>query len=1028
MSSPRQRFLDLLRRDILELDAAELDFGIYRVLNHRRATVDRFLNEELPARIEAALTRLPGLAGEDEEARIYNALYTFFSRYYDSGDFLPRQRRGKAGRYSVPYDGSDTHFHWATKGSHYVKSGERFAAYAYTQSDGTRVRLVVQAASVERDNAKGAQRHYVPAALAAPGPAHPGEWRLAFEHRPLTEDELARAGGSKRGRAAAPAADTTDEGEEAAAGASVQERLLNAWLAQANVPPAVDVALLARHALRYVKGQSTDFFVHPQLGRFLRDELDHYLQGEFVNLWALPDDALARERGKLATCRDVGRAIIEVLATLEDLQAALFEKRKFVLEASYLVMCSWLRAQGEAGAALVAQAAGHAPQVARWRQWLGEPAESAADGAALLARCPHLPLDTALFEEDFKWAVLACVPDFQAALGGILVHGDNYAALRTLEAQWRAGVKCIYIDPPYNTGKDGFLYKDGYLHSTWHTLLEERLALSKTFLQQDGTLLSSIDEVERNGLVALCDLQFGVDCRIGSLVWKGATDNNPTRIAIEHEYVLAYARSIEDLEETWSTADSAIKTLMLAEYERICTETPDFAQRQVRFGEFANTRRNELGDLYRYRRVDEIGPYAARRNMDNPGKPGYFHDVIHPVSGRPCLKPFWGWRFPESTMSRFRDEGRLIFGEDEGKIPELKVYLSEVRFPLRSVLQLDARKGSNTLDRLFGSRDVFRNPKPIELLEHLLPFTTDPDSLTLDYFAGSGTTAHAVINLNRDDGGTRRFILVEQGEYFDTVTLPRVAKVMACPEWKDGKPREGVQHDAAAGDDPDSHWSSRTLPVVQVLRIERYEDSLDALALPGAAAEAGQGELAGFDALLRYVADITDTPPPANPVRLSTAALARPLHYRLPTVWEGRAIERPVDLLHTALLLLGLHPVRLRRLSRPAAAGDGPALLAEVRPHRPGQPAAAVPLELLLLREHDVDNLTPAELRAQMQAEYDWLAGAVQQHFGRALASYACVHHNRDLLLPGQGERGASLDAALAQAMWSRDPAFSAAA
>lgn len=170
MNTARERFLTLLRRDILELDAAELDFGIYRVLNHRRATVERFLAEELPTQISAALAALPGSAGEDEQARIYNALYTFFARYYDSGDFLPRPRRGKTGRYMVPYDGSDTHFHWATKGSHYVKSGERFAGYAYQQPGGPRVRLLVQAASVERDNAKGAQRRYVPVALHPPRP------------------------------------------------------------------------------------------------------------------------------------------------------------------------------------------------------------------------------------------------------------------------------------------------------------------------------------------------------------------------------------------------------------------------------------------------------------------------------------------------------------------------------------------------------------------------------------------------------------------------------------------------------------------------------------------------------------------------------------------------------------------------------------------------------------------------------------------------------------------------------------------
>jgi adenine-specific DNA-methyltransferase len=125
-------------------------------------------------------------------------------------------------------------------------------------------------------------------------------------------------------------------------------------------------------------------------------------------------------------------------------------------------------------------------------------------------------------------------------------------------------------------------------------------------------------------------------------------------------------------------------------------------------------------------------------------------------------------------MKRLLTEGRIIFGQTETKIPELKVYLREVRFPLCSVFALDARKGSNDLDRIFASRDIFKNPKPVELIGHVLPFITSQGCFALDFFAGSGTTGHAVMNLNREDGGRRKFILVEMGDYFDTVLLPRI--------------------------------------------------------------------------------------------------------------------------------------------------------------------------------------------------------------------------------------------------------------
>ena len=1000
MSTARQRFLDLVRRDILEVDAADLDFGIYRILNHRRATLEAFLGDELPAHISRALAQLEGSATEDEQARIFNALYTFFARYYDSGDFLPRQRRGKGGAYSVPYDGSDTHFHWATKGSHYVKSGERFAGYAYTQPDGQRVRLVVQAAQVERDNAKGEQRHYLPLALQAPGAGHPGEWRLAFEHRPLTAEEQARMGGTGRGRrAAAPASEDMPDvmPNNMPAGAGTQERLLNAWLAAAGtVPPGIDRALLEKHAHRYVKGQSTDFFVHPQLGAFLRDELEHYLRAEFLNLWDLPAAALGRERGKLAICREVGQRIITVLAALEDVQAALFEKRKFVLEAHYLVQCSWLQGRGEAGAALVVQAASHGPQVARWRVWLGEADDSSSSGAALLARCPHLPLDTALFDDGFRWAVLACIDDLQAVLGGVLVHGDNYAALRTLEAQWRSAVKCIYIDPPYNTGNDGFLYKDDFTrHSAWMSMMLNRVYAGHRLLASDGVQFTSIDEHEHRNLQALADVVFGSDGSLTNVIWQKnfSPKNSAQFFSEDHDFLTVHVKSRlawrPGLLERTATQDAAYSN-------------PDNDAR----GSWTSS---DLSARNFYGQGTYPVTTPSGRVIDGP-PPGTF------------------WRVSRQRLVQLDADNRIWWGQDNSNVPRLKRFLSEVmqgRVPQTLWLHKDVghtqdgKRSLLAMMALESGDSVFNTLKPVPLVERCIRIGSG--DVTLDYFAGSGTTAHAVINLNREDGGTRRFILVEQGEYFDTVTLPRVAKVMACPEWKEGRPKEGVQHDADATDEPDAHWARRTLPVVQVLRIERYEDSLDALALPSAAVQAGQSELAGFDALLRYVADAAA---PGNPARLSTAALARPFDYRLPTVWEGRAAERPVDLLHTTLALLGLHLVRVRRLARPQGAGGGPALLAEVRPHRPTLPAGAAALELLLLREHDLEALPPAAQATAMQAEYEWLAGAVQQHFGRALAGYASVHHNRDLMLLGEGEHASSIDEPLARAMWARDPAF----
>ncbi len=1029
--SAQDRFLNLLKQGILKLDLAELDFGIYRILNYRRTQVLTYLDGTLPGRIAAwtdALAQSSGreLAGTEAENCYYH-LHTFFARYWDDGDFIPRARRGGSAAYAVPYNGQDTHFHWATKGSHYVKSGELFARYAY--KDGAQeVRFVLERAEVEKDNAKGSAKYFFPARMHAVD----GGFELAWAWRAATDAESKRyknksAPGNKDGREDDVLLEIDGDGDDsapAAEGASLQERVLNAWLAGsdfsvAKPPQTLDPVLLASNARRFVRKNTSDFFVHPQLGDFLRGELDVYLKHEFVQVWDAADAELPRIRAKFNLVRQIALDLITFLDQIERFQATLFEKRKFVLQADYLAQCSWLlREGGEAGQKLVAEAAGNLAQAEEWAGWVGQKTTGKTrkpDGKKLLAAYPHLPLHTRHFSADFKARVLACFDDIEGALGGELIHADNYAALRTLEPAYRERVKCIYIDPPYNTGKDGFLYKDGYKHSTWQTMLDSRIWASQRLLGATGVLLASIDDAERSGLMFICDSHFGIEGRVGNLVWKGATDNNPTRIAIEHEYVLCYSKSITDLEDRWSVQNSDIKDFMLSAYDAICNQTNSVEERVTLFEAFTDENREKLGDLYRYRRLDAYGPYAARRNMENPGKHGYKHVVLHPATKKACAMPYWGWRFSEETMREFLESERLIFGEDETKIPELKVYLREVRFPLRSVIQIDARKGSNDLDRLFGSRDIFRNPKPSKLLERVLPFTTEHNSAILDFFAGSGTTGHAVINLNREDGGARKFLLVEQGEYFDTVTLPRIAKVMTSPEWKDGSPKETVQHDDA-GDA--GHWSRRTLPLVRVLRLERYEDSLNALDFGSNPASAlfpstqlAMDLIANDEQahLLRYwlMDDSADAP-----VRLSTQTLATPFDYQL-TLHEPMGERRViVDLLETARLLLGLAPKKQHELTDPQGRRHQlmeAVLASDLARDRPNPKPV-----LLWLRTVDDERG-----EAAAQAEYDWLVQAVQAEFKRSLADYADVFHNRAGFWP-VGLRATSIDSLLAERMMER--------
>ena len=1005
------RFLSLLKRDILKLDLAELDFGIYRILSYRRVQVLDYLDNALPLRIAAWTDALAKSSKRElastEAENCYYHLHTFFARYWDDGDFIPRARRGGSAAYAVPYNGQDTHFHWATKGSHYVKSGELFARYAY--KDGAHdVRFTLERAELEKDNVKGSSKHFFPAHVKAVG----GGFELAWAWRAATEAENKRYKNKSASRKKDAEEEdflletesNNDSPTPATEGASLQERVLNTWLAgddfaSAKRPKGLNPELLASNARRFVRKNTSDFFVHPQLGEFLRGELDVYLKHEFVQVWDAADAELPRIRAKFNLVRQIALDLITFLDQIERFQATLFEKRKFVLQADYLVQCSWLlREGGTEGKKLVLEAAGTAVQAEEWANWVGQKVTAKGkkpDGKKLLAAFPHLPLHTQHFSADFKARVLACFEDIEAALGGELIHGDNYAALRTLEPAYRERVKCIYIDPPYNTGNDGFLYKDALAHGSWLSLLEARVRCSLQLLSQAGGLYVSIADHEQARLKLLLDQVVGDQNFLAQIIWQKvfAPKNTAQFFSEDHDYIFAYAKSITNY---------SLGLLPRTEEMDARFENPDDDPRGVW----------SSSDL-------------SARN--------FYSEGIYPVkapSGRVVEGPPPGtyWRVSLEKFAELDSDRRIWWGPKKDGIPRLKRFLTEVkagRTPQTLWLFKDVghtqEAKQTVLDFLPGERDgaFFNTIKPVRLMQHVQRTgAVGQGEVVLDFFAGTASTGHATINLNREDGGARKFLLVEQAEYFDTVTLPRIAKVMTAPEWKDGAPKDSVQHDDAGTTEVNEHWSRRTLPLVRVLRLERYEDSLNALefqanqnlaqSLPAQTAI----DLIAHDEqvhLLRYwlMDDSAD-----SPVRLSTQTLATPFDYQLTLHEPTGERQVTVDLLETSRLLLGLAPKKQREVTDPQ--GQRHQLMEAVLASDLARDAPNPQPVLLWLRTLDDERSEKAA-----KIEHDWLAKAVQAQFKRALADYATIFHNRAAFWPA-GERGQSIDTLLAERMMER--------
>lgn len=256
------------------------------------------------------------------------------------------------------------------------------------------------------------------------------------------------------------------------------------------------------------------------------------------------------------------------------------------------------------------------------------------------------------------------------------------------------------------------------------------------------------------------------------------TDNNPTRIAVEHEYIVCFSKNKESVEKIWKSQFSDVKDLLVRIGSEFAAKHPDPDEMQAAYTAWFRVHKSELWPLDRYKYIDADGIYTGSQSVHNPGREGYRYDVIHPKTGKPCKQPLMGYRFPEETMRDLLAKDKILFGDDHEKIIELKVYAKDFLDKLPSVIELDGRTAAYELRQLFTDRKkAFDNPKPTQLVDKILSYATRKDSLVLDSFAGSGTTAHSVMNLNAQDGGQRRFILVEGEDYADELTRERVVRV-----------------------------------------------------------------------------------------------------------------------------------------------------------------------------------------------------------------------------------------------------------
>jgi len=828
--TPIEKFQSLLR-EIFYFDCADLDFGIYRIMNHKRAVIEQFINEELPTAIKKELNegalaeqgqaqdalqtakkKVLDALGEDAldadgnlaqkyretragkeyleaqtrakgsrstealEIAVYNHLYSFFSRYWQDGDFISKRRYSKKERYAIPYNGEEVYLYWANHDQYYIKTGEYFTDYTYKSSHGVTVHFKLCQANVEQNNVKGEKRFFIPRLNEIAWDEKAQTLTIPFEYRPLTQQETITYGQKNQQEAIITKAVTEIPRRVKAA-----EALAALTAERRRTDKGEPVSWLEHHLRQYTRRNTSDFFIHKDLRGFLSRELDFYLKNEVLNLDELEAAGQSLSEGWFQLMRlikRIGMNIIEFLAQIENFQKMLWEKKKFITETFYVITV------GNIPEAFYPEIAACEAQWEEWKTLLHineEQADLFTAGKskkekriAYLKAHTTLPLDTRHFPQAFVDRLLSSFdPSAGSGQGldemtdGLLVHSENWQALNLLQEKYRDRIRCSYIDPPFNTDDSQFAFKDTYRNSTWLSLMNDRLRMGGRFLTPDGSIYVHLDHNSNFYGRFILDSVFGSECLLNEVIWRiGWVSGYKTaadRYVRNHETIFVYGRHSQ----------------------------PYFNKEKARI------------------------PYSS-----------FTEDTIHSqIEG---IKHAWGLK----ALSPLRL--KLVFRDAEDRV--YKTGLTEKD----GAYNIEDTWNCNEYEELHSNK-IKRNAteytphgseitqKPEQLLRRVIEVSSSEGDTILDFFAGSGTTPAVAKKLGR------RCVAIEMGSYFDTDMLWRMKHVLFGTQI-------GISRQCGY----------KGGGIVKVIRLESYEDALNNLTFDE---ESGQQtlNLFGDEYLLSYM-------------------------------------------------------------------------------------------------------------------------------------------------------------------------------
>lgn len=898
--------------EIFMMDHAELDFGIYRIMNQKRNDIQRFLDLELLPQVKQVLEgnnrgeadkakkRMAEIAAsvggnievlpkgtpmrdeydkleaqlaqsadtESMQAEVFSHLVTFFSRYYDGGDFLSK-RRYKDNTYAIPYNGEEVKLHWANSDQYYIKTSEYFRDYTFVlPTSRKKVHFVLKDASTEQNNNRASNNMERRFALFVPENDEPivettaeGELNIYFTYELM------------------PKATKQDGLKEAAFEAiksMVPEGYEELLTVKAPTNKEPNRTLLEKHLTDYTAKNSFDYFIHKDLGGFLHRELDFYIKNEVLHIDDLDAQLINSQLTIVRAIKQVGEKIIRMLAQLENFQKKLWLKKKFVVQSDYCITLD--RVPEKLYPEIVANEA-------QRKEWVRLFAIDEIKGdlttegysepltVEFLKQNSFLVLDTAFFDAKFKHQLVKSMENIDEQTNGLLINSENFQALELLQEKYNKRVKCVYIDPPYNAESSEILYKNTFKHASWLSLMENRLSLANNTLEKEGVEIIAIDEVEQ------CKLsQLLIDLNPDKEIAPVAVIHNPTgqqgyNISFSSEYaIFVYptfqGRNTLGLEERENPNDWDTRTFRdnsgnsnLRTDAKNCFY-PIYVKEKKIIG---------FGDVS----ADDYHPISRNINESNGSI------AIYPIDNNGVEKK---WVFERGTVESIRSE----LWVKEISSSEIDIMRTKKKFRFKSCW-FDKKYSANSYgSRLLTAMKIpFGYPKSIYNVQDCIiaGLGEQKEGFILDFFAGSGTTAHAVIKINKTDNGSRKYLLAEMGNYFDSATRTRIEKAIYSDDWSDGKPisRNGISQ------------------CFKYIRLEQYEDTLNNLEIKKKQIDWHDDEF-HESYMLSYMLD-TET----RDSLLNLKMFVNPFNMSLKTTKDNELVETKVDMVETFNYLIGLN-------------------------------------------------------------------------------------------------------------------------